>query len=313
MPFWLKPFCSSRRCSRASTGSSFPFALWKDVVSCRAEVGLQLPASQQWPSAKANRQQSEQCLGRLASVPERPGRWRQDRQFVGQPSQPRPRLSPEESRADASTKVARLQAALLTLGPEDLVEKAALEASLQKAQVQATVPPVAEQVKQTTQFIERAKKRLSSASEWVQWAQDWRSQRSKELAEAEERLVRLQAEEVHPMEEVVGKDWETEAKALRQQIVELECRRQSSVFTRVAAAHPVQSSVEAVQVVQERATKRRACGKEVPSSPELISEWLCAKHLELRDALEMGDTLIVAELTQLWAAGGAKMQAMSAT
>ena len=228
------------------------------------------PVSQQWPSAKANRQQSEQCVGRLASVPERPRRWRQDRQFVGQPSQPRPRLSPEESRADA-TKVARLQAALLTLGPEDLVEKAALEASLQKAQVQATVPPVAEQVKQTTQFIERAKKRLSSASKWVHWAQDWHSQCSKELAEAEERLVRLRAKEVHPMEEVVGKDWEAEAKALRQQIVELEGRRQSSVFNRVAAAHPVQSSVEAVA------------------------------------------PLIVAELTQLLAASGAKMQAMSAT
>ena len=269
------------------------------------------PVSQKWPSAKANRQQPEQVFGRRTSVSERPGRWRREPQFVGQPSQPRPRLSPEESRAGATTKVARLQAALLTLGPEDLVEKAALEASLQKAQVQATVPPVAEQVKQTTQFIERAKRRLSSASEWVQWAQDWHSQCSKELAEAEERLVRLRAEEVHPMEEVIVTDWEAEAKTLRQQIVELEGQRKSSVMSRVVASHPEQSSVEAVQVVQERAAKRRACGEEVPSSPQLLSEWLCAKHLELRDALEMGDPLIVAELTQLLAAGGAKMQAMS--
>ena len=51
--------------------------------------------------------------------------------------------------------------------------------------------------------------------QWVQWAQDWHSQCSKEL-DAEERLVRLRAEEVHPMEEVFVTDWEAEAKALRQ-------------------------------------------------------------------------------------------------
>ena len=45
-------------------------------------------------------------------------------------------------------------------------------------------------------------------------------------------------------------------------------------------------------------------------SSQLLSEWLCAKHLELRDALEMGDPLIVVEPTRLLAAG-AKMQAMS--
>ena len=45
------------------------------------------------------------------------------------------------------------------------IGKAALDFSLQKAQVQATVPPVAEQVKHSSW-------RLSSASEWVQWAQD---------------------------------------------------------------------------------------------------------------------------------------------
>ena len=70
------------------------------------------------------------------------------------------------------------------------------------------------------------------------------------------------------MEDAVVTDWEAEAKALRQQVVDLQ----------------------------------GACGFE---------EWLCTKHLELRDALEIGDPLIISELTQLLAAGGAKMQAMS--
>ena len=46
-------------------------------------------------------------------------------------------------------------------------ERAALEVSLRKAQKQAIAPPVAEQAEQTAMFIERAKKRLTNAEEWV--------------------------------------------------------------------------------------------------------------------------------------------------
>ena len=67
-----------------------------------------------------------------------------------------------------STKVTKLQVALTSLGPNDHAERAALEVSLRKAQKQATA--------QTAMCIERAKKRFSNAEEWVQWAQDWRSE-----------------------------------------------------------------------------------------------------------------------------------------
>ena len=110
------------------------------------------------------------------------GRWRREYpQQARADVPPRARLSPEEVRAGASTKVSRLQAALTSLGPNDHGERAVLEVSLRKAQQQATVPPVAEQAEQTAQFIERAKKRLSNADEWVQWAQEWRTECAKEL------------------------------------------------------------------------------------------------------------------------------------
>ena len=134
----------------------------------------------------------------------------------------------EECRAGATTQVARLQVALPKLGTEDLAEKAALEASLQKAQLQVTVPPVAEQVKETTQFIERAKRRLSSASECVQWAQVWLLNVRHSWPRLKNVWCAFEAEEVHTMEEVVVTDWEAESKALRQQIVELEGQRKSS-------------------------------------------------------------------------------------
>ena len=47
------------------------------------------------------------------------------------------------------------------------------------------------------------------------------------------------------MEEVVVTDWEAEAKALRQQIVELEGQRKSSVLSRVL--RPTQSSLPSKQ------------------------------------------------------------------
>ena len=58
------------------------------------------------------------------------------------------------------------------------------------------------------------------------------------LAEAAEHVVRFRGQEVHPMEEVFVTDWEAEAKALRQQIVELEGQRKSSVLSRVVASIP---------------------------------------------------------------------------
>ena len=234
------------------------------------------PLSEKWPT-----------IGRTPDRKVQPrGRWRRQSpdSSYGQPGQrfqPSTRgLAPEEVRQEAATKIARLEAALLTLGPEDQTEKAVLEVSLRKARQQAIVPPVADQIEHTTKFLERAKKRLSNAAEWVQWAQDWHSQCSKDITEAEERLARLQTE---------------------------------SVFSRVSSSHPVQSSVEAVQLEQERAAKRRACGEELPTTAQQLAEWLCNKHLELRDALELGDACIVAELTQLLAKGGAQMQLLAGT
>ena len=127
-------------------------------------------------------------------------------------------VSPEEARAGASMKVTRLQAALTSLGPNDHAERSSLEASLRKAQ---------EQEKQTAQFIERAKKRLTSAEEWVQWAQDWRSECAKELNEAELRLERIRAEAAEPLA------------APPAPVVELQCQR--PLYSRVQASHPMQS------------------------------------------------------------------------
>ena len=201
-------------------------------------------------------------------------RWRREGQHA-QASQPRPRLSSEEARAGASLKV--------TFGPNDHAQRFLLEASFRRAQQQATSPLVAEQAEQTAQFIERAKKRLTSAEEW---AQDWRSECATELHEAELRLEIIRAEAAEPLAAPPAPpDWEAEVMRLRQQVVELQCQRP---LCSVQASHHA-------QLVEERASKRRACGEEVLSTEQALAEWLCTKHLELRDALEIGDPSVVAE------------------
>ena len=151
-------------------------------------------------------------------------------------------------------EVTRLQAALTSLGPNDHAERAALEVSLRKAQKQATAPLVAEQAEQTAMFIERAKKRLSNAEEWVQWAQGWRSECAKDLNDAELRLQRFRAEaEGTVAYPPAPPDCEAEVRRLRQQVTELPCQKQ--FYSRVQASHSVQSSVEAAQMVQERVAK----------------------------------------------------------
>ena len=49
----------------------------------------------------------------------------------------------------------------------------------------------------------------------------------------------------------------------------------------------MQSSVDAEQVVLDRASKRRAVREEIPSGQQDLAAWMCSKQLELRDALEM--------------------------
>ena len=112
------------------------------------------------------------------------------------------------------------------------------------------------------------------------------------------------------MEQAIVTGWEAEAKALRQQVVELLGQQKLSVFSRVAVStgcsHRRSRKGGAGMGRQTTSLRRRSS-----IFSHFLEESLCTKQLELGDVLEMGDLLIVSELTQLLAAGGAKVQAMS--
>ena len=91
------------------------------------------------------------------------------------------------------SKITRLQSALAFLGEDDGLERSAFEGC-----------------------IERAKKRVVVAEEYVQWAQEWKVECEKELSEAEERLSRLRLKAERPMAPVP--DPPTEVQRLQQPV-----------------------------------------------------------------------------------------------
>ena len=62
------------------------------------------------------------------------------------------------------------------------------------------------------------------------------------------------------------------------------------MLSRIVASHPVQCSVEAVQVLQERASNDVFAAKKFNRLPNSFRSG-CARSMELRDVLEMGNPL----------------------
>ena len=146
------------------------------------------------------------------------------------------------------------------IAPQDLVEKAALGSSASHRATCGRAGEANNSVHRTCQEAPLKCFRVGAVSPGLAFSMFEGVGRSRRTSGA------LSAEEVHLME-VVGKDWEADAKALRQQIVELEGRRQSSVFSRVAAAHPVQFSVEAGAGTRHQTTSLRRRSSIVSGTP----------------------------------------------
>ena len=92
-------------------------------------------------------------------------------------------------------------------------------------------------------------------------------------------------------------------------VAELQSRGR---IRRVEKLHLPQSSEKAAKNLRERAAKRQACGPEdIPNSEQELTNSMCTKHLELRDALEIGPNELVVEISQLLANGALAMQAFS--
>ena len=88
-----------------------------------------------------------------------------------------------------------------------------------------------------------------------------------------------------PVQELVPPlEWATEVQRLREELARVRGVRA------VPTSHPIQSSAEAASYLEERAAKRRAGFVEpIPTNPQDVDGWLSETHLELRDAIDVGD------------------------
>ena len=239
------------------------------------------PPAARWPSAPK---------GSVQRSPSKP--------VVAQPVLPQDacrRPKPSEVRAAASTRIARLQGALASLGPDDTEERKVLEAALKKAKTQAAVPPVEDQIAMSVKFLERARKRLAVADTEVQAAVKKKSQCEQEIAEAEADLARLREEH-----SASGEEPKTEVQQLRARVAQLE---------EIRGRH-VRGSEEAAEHIRTKAAKRRVggCAEDVlPSTEQDLACWLDERQTELRDALDMADLESASAITSLITRGLAKM------
>ena len=196
----------------------------------------------------------------------------------------------------------RLQAAIASLGPDDLEEKKMLDAALLKAKSQALVPPVEDRIAQCVKFLERAKKRLAVAETEFQSAVQKKSQCEQEVAEGEADLARMREEVPVPADP--DEDASIEVQRLKARLAQLE----------PIHGRPPRGSVEAAENIRSKVTKRRVgcCAEDVlPSTEQDLGCWLDDKQAELRDALDMGDTESATTITGLISRGLAKLASFS--
>ena len=109
------------------------------------------PPSVQWP--RAGSQQQVRQTGKPAPESRKPPK-------TGSSSTNRQSVHPDQLKAAASARIQRIQISLGALQPEDVEERQALLAALEKAKRQADVPPVEKQILATEEYLARAKKRL---------------------------------------------------------------------------------------------------------------------------------------------------------
>ena len=222
-------------------------------------------------------------------------------------------MGPSAARDLAKNKIVQLERALEAMGGMEGPAVQAIKLELEKARTASKKPPLNVEIEEARKFITRSMRRLMEMEEE-------RRVEERMLSEAQENLKKMLAEQERgPCHPTPSEDATSQVTELQQMENMLQAERdtlvaelQSRGRMRVEKLHPPQSSEEAAENLRERAAKRQACGPEdIPNSEQELAEWTCAKHLELRDALEIGPNELVVELSQLMAKGALAMQAVS--
>ena len=250
------------------------------------------PPSQKWPPAKRN--------AVTESRGQRQGAPRSQQVVSGRGPAP----SPEEVIERARVRVAQLEAAVQLLDVEDPALPPLREA-LMKARVQASAPPLTDQIASSELYVARKKKRLEEAEQGILEAVRKRDLLKTEVVAGEERLARLKDDlEMSRSPTVPGvstpsTDLQAEVQKLRVAVAELT--RERDLFKAEA---------------EEPARKKFVTGTQhmgIPPAPNTrilgeLHEWVVARQKDLMNAWSSGQVDTVVELTKLVHDGATQMK-----
>ena len=170
------------------------------------------PASVQWPRAAPNlNRESHGKKVPKVDLPQRPV----------PPRPTRPARSPDLVSAETAQEVQRLENAVSALGEDNPLAKpfvSALKAAKSKLEA-----PIGERLDSCQRFLERARKRVTSAESAIAEAVAERDRLVAEFAEGEKRMERLreEARAAPPPRDVVGDEFLDDVAQMRQEILEL--------------------------------------------------------------------------------------------
>ena len=193
---------------------------------------------------------------------------------------------------EANEEVSKLEAAVATLGGEKSAHAKPLLDALKMARAQSKVSPVRERMESCRKFIERAKKRVMRAEELITKATEQKAVFLLEVEEAEERSKQLESEAAAPVSsEPVVADLQRQIDAL---ILERDSLR------------GMQKTMPG-EWCSDGPPKLEAIPPMPTSDLQDLEMWLSNRNCELRNALEFGDTAIIAKVGALVGHGTAAL------
>ena len=230
---------------------------------------------------------------------------RQERSPLQPPPLRHPSRAPEVVVNDAIGEIKSSEAAIDLLGPSSVHAKP-LQMALKAAQQKSKVGPIQERLDSCRQFIKRAKKRVLRADEVIARAFEQKAIFEAEVAQAEQRLVVLEAETVATTPAVVPEP--TQVKELQTQI-DLLVRERDALKS---------ATTRQVGGGEGRAPwmgNGPPCVENIPPMPTVnlqdLDCWMCDRNCDLRNTMEFGDSPLTSKIGGLVGQGAGQVTILS--
>ena len=206
---------------------------------------------------------------------------------------------------DAIGEIKSLEAAIDLLGPASVHAKPLLTA-LKAAQERSKMGPIQERLGSCRQFVERAKKRVLRADEVIARAVEQKAIFEAEVAQAEQRIVLLQAEAAATTPAVVPEP--AQVKELQTQI-DLLVRERDALKS--APGRQVGGGEESATWMGSGPP----CVENIPPMPTFglqdLERWMCDRNCDLRNAMEFGDSSLISKIGGLVGQGAGQLEILS--